>query len=220
MTAAPLERAATPVYKASAWWQGGGRMRRGVTSILALALLVMSSAADADVVPPPDFVESCTLNKVQQAGEQCVVCRDAYHAEPNACRDRLAGEGYLSRCRTAGASVWTEIWCRTPVPDPPDEPGPGPFAEPPPPRDAPPDPQANTVASPAPPAETLGDEPSVVAVAAPAPAVTAPPKSGSCGACGVRSSRATWISALLAAGLGALLWRARRRNRTRGWPRR
>jgi len=75
-------------------------------------LLALLSAAHADLPPPPDYVETCTLTNVQKPGESCGVCSAGF-MEPDICKETLAPQGYAYRC-TAGTSpsVWTEIWCK------------------------------------------------------------------------------------------------------------
>jgi MYXO-CTERM domain-containing protein len=80
---------------------------------LAAALLA-GPAARADVPPPDGYVESCTVEKRAAAGGVgCVACGDAYHGAPDACATALAGQGLERACRTRGASVWTEVWCKS-----------------------------------------------------------------------------------------------------------
>jgi hypothetical protein len=85
-------------------------------SLVALPGLVLAfavpSLARADVPPPPGYVEQCTAEKQQGAGEECLSCGDAYHGDRDACDRQHAGNGYARRCRTSGASVWTEVWCK------------------------------------------------------------------------------------------------------------
>lgn len=85
----------------------------GVRTTLLAALIALSFAASAraDVPPPPGYVESCTAATQQQAEEVCVDC-NTFHGEPTRCRDTLGTTGHTQRCRTSGASVWTEVWCR------------------------------------------------------------------------------------------------------------
>ncbi|MFO0573517.1 MAG: hypothetical protein U1A78_05940 [Polyangia bacterium] len=70
-------------------------------------------AARADIPPPRGYVEKCQVQRVQKRDEFCTPCR-AWHGDRNACsRSFLAdtGRAWEPRCRTRGASVWTEIWC-------------------------------------------------------------------------------------------------------------
>ncbi len=91
----------------------------------ALAILGVSPSASADVVEP-GFVETCTLEQVQQAhpGETCIAC-NTYYAEATRCDTELSEGGYTQACRSRGASVWNQIGCRagaspsvTPTPSP------------------------------------------------------------------------------------------------------
>lgn len=78
---------------------------------LALAALLASSLAGADLAPGPGYVESCTLDKQQKSGEECVKCAASFE-DAEACQTKHESSGMQQRCKTAGASVWTEIWCR------------------------------------------------------------------------------------------------------------
>lgn len=75
------------------------------------ALLVHAAPARADVPPEPGYVESCTIEK-HGGPENCIACRDAYHANRDACEQKWGPQGYTRACRTSGASVWTEVWCK------------------------------------------------------------------------------------------------------------
>ncbi|MBW2459158.1 MAG: hypothetical protein JRI68_31965 [Deltaproteobacteria bacterium] len=165
-----------------------------LTGLTALSALC-ASPARADVAPPPDYVEQCTLTHHQAPRSECVECGDAYHGEPDACRNRYAQAGYSLACRTGGASVWEEIWCRPmgtkPAPDPVPT---STFATPPDPFPAnqPPGPGPND------PNDTVGPQPT---------------KSGSCGACTVGSRTGTALAGLALLGL-ALAALGRRRSRS------
>jgi len=73
--------------------------------------LALPSLARADLPPSPDYVERCTV-EAQGPGQECVACGDAYHGDVDACEKKHAVAGLTRRCRTAGASVWTEVWCK------------------------------------------------------------------------------------------------------------
>lgn len=83
-------------------------MKRWALSVL----LLLPAAARADVPPPPGYVEECQVTKVQKKSEFCTTCR-AYHGDIEACDRRFEADKrpWEQRCRTRGASVWTEIWC-------------------------------------------------------------------------------------------------------------
>lgn len=72
--------------------------------------LLLLSIALADVPPPPGYVETCTVEKQCTPTEEGVSC-GAWFGEPDACAHLLA-EGWVLRCRTSGASVWSEVYCR------------------------------------------------------------------------------------------------------------
>lgn len=76
--------------------------------------------ARADIPPPPDYVEQCTVEKQTAPGKTCVAC-NANFGNRTGCQTQYGGEGYAKACQSYGASVWTEVWCRggtTPVPPP------------------------------------------------------------------------------------------------------
>jgi len=79
--------------------------------------LAFPSLAQADVPPGPDYVERCTV-EAQGAGMECVLCGDAYHGDHDACEKKY-GPGLERRCRTSGASVWKEVWCKKSAAAPP-----------------------------------------------------------------------------------------------------
>ena len=89
-----------------------------VTSALsvlcAMSLLAMTfaGAAHADVPPPEGYVEQCTIERQQSAESHCEAC-GTYHGERERCVTQYASTPFTKRCQTAGASVWTEVWCRS-----------------------------------------------------------------------------------------------------------
>lgn len=86
--------------------------------VFLLALIAMP--AYADVAPPDDYVETCTLQKQQTGGLECFECSGTMSA--GAADSGIEGmceapatyeaDGYTQKCQTAGASNWKEIWCR------------------------------------------------------------------------------------------------------------
>jgi hypothetical protein len=79
---------------------------------LTLALLwPLVRVAKADVPPPPNYVESCTVAKQCRPGEEGTTC-GTYHGEPDKCRKLHASDGFVHKCNTRGASVWSEVYCR------------------------------------------------------------------------------------------------------------
>jgi len=81
------------------------------TRLIALFLLAAPCLARADIPPPAGFVESCTIEKQCKANEEGLVC-GANHTDTENCKKLHASDGYAYRCKTNGASVWTEVWCR------------------------------------------------------------------------------------------------------------
>jgi hypothetical protein len=74
--------------------------------------LTLSSMAFADVAPPDDYVETCTIAKKQTDTIECRLC-SAYYDEASRCETLLQPYCYVKFCNTYGASVWDEVWCRT-----------------------------------------------------------------------------------------------------------
>ncbi|MEC7984535.1 MAG: hypothetical protein VX278_05190 [Myxococcota bacterium] len=83
--------------------------------ILILGCMYFSTVVRADMLPSKDFIETCTVEKQQKEKESCLSCGDAYFDDVDACKNRYASQGYTKRCKTSGASVWTEIWCKPSV---------------------------------------------------------------------------------------------------------
>ena len=94
---------------------GGKAPRLAVSRVARLAALlivcVQHAPAVADTPPPQESVETCTLEKQQQSGEECLMC-GASVGDPAKCLKRLAQRGYQRRCRGSGEPVWLEMWCR------------------------------------------------------------------------------------------------------------
>jgi len=80
--------------------------------VLLASLTCGVGPAAADLPPPPGYVEKCTLESQQRLEEDCQVC-GAYFGERDRCEKEFGTKGYKYRCRTYGASVWKEVWCRS-----------------------------------------------------------------------------------------------------------
>jgi hypothetical protein len=93
---------------------------------LVLLLAVVVVPAYADVAPPENYVETCTMEKQQTGNLECFPCSGTMSAGAadsgieGMCEDPATYEadGYEKKCQTAGASNWTEIWCRPGSADP------------------------------------------------------------------------------------------------------
>ncbi len=79
--------------------------------VLFVTLTCGVGPAAADLPPPPDYVEQCTLEKQKQPEEECTVC-GAYFGARDRCEKEFGTKGYSFHCRTYGASVWKEVWCK------------------------------------------------------------------------------------------------------------
>lgn len=77
---------------------------------LVVATLGVAGSALADVAPPPDYVETCTVDQQQGDGETCVSCEVSFE-DFEACINTYEPQGYELRCKTAGASVYSEVFC-------------------------------------------------------------------------------------------------------------
>ncbi len=91
-----------------------------ILSSLGLIVLLFPWIAAADIPPPPDYVETCTV-KLQCAPEEVGVSCSTYFGEADKCTKLYSGKGFTHKCRTHGASTWTEVWCApkgTPLPSP------------------------------------------------------------------------------------------------------
>ena len=84
------------------------KLNQGV--VLITLLMGICSVGWADVVEP-GFVETCTLEKVTTPNEVCEAC-STYYAEHDKCTKKYEETEYTKKCRTRGASTWTEIWCK------------------------------------------------------------------------------------------------------------
>lgn len=82
-----------------------------LSALFLLASFVGLPKARADVPPPADYVETCTVAKQQVGGKSCVAC-STYYAEVDKCKNQYTPEGYSKACKSWGASAWTEVWCK------------------------------------------------------------------------------------------------------------
>ena len=78
---------------------------------VSLAVLGVSGSALADLPPPDDYVETCTVAQQQRSGETCLDC-DVSYVDFDACANTYEPEGYTKRCQTWGASVYSEVFCK------------------------------------------------------------------------------------------------------------
>jgi hypothetical protein len=82
-----------------------------ITRTVSFALLCIPGIVAADVPPPPGYVETCTVEKQCKADEEGRTCSANYN-DTAACEKTLGKDGFVRRCKSYGASVWTEVWCR------------------------------------------------------------------------------------------------------------
>ncbi len=77
-----------------------------------IALTARMSIAD---IPPPDgYTETCAVDAYQTASTTCVLCAASF-ATRTACQDTWGAKGYQQKCKTWGASAWSEVWCGGPT---------------------------------------------------------------------------------------------------------
>lgn len=96
--------------------------RRSIMNIVRIGLfaplffLAGISTARADVPPPDDYVEQCTVALKEQPGTTCEACQNSYESFQgnDPCKTKYAGTNFTKACKSWGASVWTEVWCDGP----------------------------------------------------------------------------------------------------------
>ena len=91
-------------------------MRQIHAFVAASLVLGLAGKSRADLAPPGDFVETCTLEKQASAGQECQACR-AYYGNHDHCSNSLSALGFAQKCRSRGASTWSEVWCRSASPN-------------------------------------------------------------------------------------------------------
>jgi hypothetical protein len=203
----------------------------GRSLLLGLAtssiVAAFASVSRADIAPPPGWKESCTEDQQKKPGEECLSC-SAFYGNAQHCSKLLTTYAFESRCKTRGASVWTELWCRGASPSAkkvpanimsalgnPNDNGDkdkdaGPVAPT-------PEPDAATSAVPST-TSTASAEPTTTSTSTSSapPATKLPtedtPKKGACGACAIGASSSSAPTGLLALAM-AIAWLRRARRR-------
>ena len=86
-----------------------------MASRLALFAFLSIIAFQAGLVradpTPPSAAEACTVESQRRPGDECLAC-GAWDGDSAICLKRLSPKGYGRRCRGAGTSRWSEVWCR------------------------------------------------------------------------------------------------------------
>lgn len=80
--------------------------------LLCVLLWFPTAQALADVAPPPDYVETCTVDKQQKDGLTCKECSTGRETSDK-CKNEWGAKGYTKACKALGATVWKEIWCKS-----------------------------------------------------------------------------------------------------------
>lgn len=75
------------------------------------AFFLLPALVRADIPPPAGYVEQCTIEKQCTKDEEGDACR-AWHGDREVCTKKHAQDGFSLKCRSRGASVWTEVYCR------------------------------------------------------------------------------------------------------------
>lgn len=81
-----------------------------IITIGIFCAITQVNLAFADIAPPPGYVEQCTVAKQQKAGQECRACGSSFMGRKECAK--LGAQGFKEQCRSQGASVWTEVWCR------------------------------------------------------------------------------------------------------------
>jgi hypothetical protein len=87
-----------------------------VASLSAVSVVSVASVARADVPPPSDYVEQCTLEIQCKDGRAC----GTFHGEANPeCAKAATEAGMEQRCTSWGATVGGAVFCPKGAPVPP-----------------------------------------------------------------------------------------------------
>ena len=72
-------------------------------------LLIVLALAHADIPPPPGYVETCTVANHCASDQAGKTCEGTFSGREDC--EALEAAGWTQKCRTSGASVWTEVMC-------------------------------------------------------------------------------------------------------------
>lgn len=81
-----------------------------------MLFVVLSQLALADIPPPERYVEQCTTANHQTSGQVCTTCEGTFSGREEC--EALETQGYEKRCKTRGASVWSEVMCKAEAAEP------------------------------------------------------------------------------------------------------
>lgn len=80
------------------------------TLAAVFSILTLAAPAAADIPPPDDYVETCTLARYEAAGGDCLACPGGWDSD--GCADHPdVTEEHERCCSSWGASSNTEVWC-------------------------------------------------------------------------------------------------------------
>jgi hypothetical protein len=82
--------------------------------VLALAL-PLARPALADVAPPPNYQEQCTLEKKTTSASECLECQSIREGVANSdrCPTLLSPYCFVEVCAAWGSMAYPTVWCRT-----------------------------------------------------------------------------------------------------------
>lgn len=102
--------------------RGMSAFRTVIASLVFGVALSAPSLAWADLAPEEPEPDCSVASEQAKGLTDCQKCA-TYHAEPHKC-EALAKDGLRQSCRSGGASVWHEVWCKGEASGPPAEPKP------------------------------------------------------------------------------------------------
>ncbi len=71
-------------------------------------MVLTASLAFADLAPTPGYVETCTPDRCE--GRESASCSASFQGRAEC--EALEQKGFVQVCRTNGASVWSEVFCK------------------------------------------------------------------------------------------------------------
>ena len=89
------------------------KLNRFYLSVVFLTFLIQTtliSSIYADVPPPENYQETCTVAIQSENGDDCLSCSANF--DMNDCESTYGAQGYTKNCQSWGGSVWTEVWCK------------------------------------------------------------------------------------------------------------
>jgi hypothetical protein len=90
-------------------------MRMRNTSFAFALTLLLGRQALADVAPPPNYEEQCTLEKKTNSTSECLECQSIREGVANSdrCPTLLSRYCFVEVCAAWGSVAYPTVWCRT-----------------------------------------------------------------------------------------------------------